>query len=332
MNSLPDVSLNALAQPLVDRFVDDAVLLGARAQRQACGAMIIDAGVDCVGSLEAGLRIAEICMAGLGRVQLVNNLSIPRWPWAVQVSTSQPLLACLGSQYAGWSLSETVDDRSYFAMASGPGRALAKAESLFNELAYGDSCDSATLILESSSLPPEALSLKVAEQCGIEPSRLNLLVTPTGSLAGSVQIASRICEVAMHKAHELQFPLQRIVDVVGITPLPPPIGNDLKAMGRTNDTILFGGQVQLYVSGAADDAKSLAEALPSTGSSDYGEPFEQIFEKYDHDFFKIDGHLFSPGQVAVTAIESGKTFFAGWLSPDLIDRSFGYSGADAPEG
>ena len=319
---MQDISLNRLAQPSIDGFLAELTLLRASSQRQPSGALVVDAGVDCLGSLEAGLRIAEICMAGLGRIQLVTSQAVPSWPWAVQVSTSQPVLACLGSQYAGWSLSETSAEGSYFAMASGPGRAMAKKEVLFDELDYHDDGDKAVLILESSSLPPDSLCLKIAHQCEIDPSNLTLFVTPTGSLAGSVQIAARIVEVALHKAHELHFPLDRIVDAVGLTPLPPPIGNDLKAMGRTNDTILFGGQVQLYVTGPDAEAASFAEALPSTSSSDYGEPFEEIFEKYDRDFFKIDGHLFSPGKVAVTAIESGKTFFGGRLSPELIDRSF----------
>ena len=94
-------------------------------------------------------------------------------------------------------------------------------------------------------------------------------------------------------------------------------------MGRTNDTILFGGQVQLLVSCADEDARGLAERLPSSASRDYGKPFADVFRDYGYDFFQIDPMLFSPAQVAVTAVASGRTFRGGYLNGDLLARSFG---------
>jgi len=317
------ISVNELSRPLVEQLIAHRHRLRLEVHRHDNGTHLIDAGVNCTGGIEAGLAIAEICMGGLGRACVTQSQAIPRWPWMIQVQTSQPLLCCLASQYAGWSVSSSSAEHRYFAMASGPGRALARKETLFDEIGYQDQSEYATFILEASSLPPEELSAQIAEQCRVSPSNLTLIVTPTGSLAGGTQVAARIVEVALHKAHELEFPLDRIVDASGVTPLPPPIANDLKAMGRTNDTILFGGRVQLFVAGQDDDIAALAQALPSTCSEDYGEPFEEVFERYERDFFKIDGGLFSPGEVLVTAIDSGNTFAAGSLNPGLIYRSFG---------
>ena len=129
--------------------------------------------------------------------------------------------------------------------------------------------------------------------------------------------------MALHKAHELGFPLDAILEGAGTTPLPPPVNDALAAMGRTNDTILFGGQVQLLVSCTDEDARDLAERLPSSASRDYGKPFAEVFREYDYDFFRIDPMLFSPAQVAVTAIGSGRTFRAGRLDGELLARSFG---------
>lgn len=315
------VSLNKTAGPLVDALLADAAALRLRVDTLANGSRIVDAGIAVRGGLEAGRRIAEICLAGLGAVRLSADSVFPDWPWQIEVSTSQPVLACLASQYAGWSLGNA--DPKFHALGSGPGRALAQREALFAELDYIDQAERACLVLETDRLPPVDVAEKVCADCGIEASNLTLILTPTGSLAGGVQIAARVVEVALHKAHELDFPLSAIVDGAGRAPLPPPTGDGLQAMGRTNDTILFGGQVQLWVDADDDSAEALARGLPSGGSPDYGRPFAEVFADYDYDFFKIDPMLFSPAKVAVTALKSGRTFHAGRLDDALLQRSFG---------
>ena len=315
-------SVNAGAAPLVAALVERADALRVGVTRMEGGTRVVDAGIDHPGGIEAGLLIARICMGGLGDAALRSIPVFPDWPWQVEVRTSQPVLACLGSQYAGWSLSFGAP-RKFSALGSGPARALAVREPLFEELGYRDRADSACLVLETDRHPPTALAEKVSMDCGVSPERLTLVLTPTGSLAGVVQIAARVVEVALHKAHEIGFPLDAIVDGAGSTPLPPPIGDPLAAMGRTNDTILFGGQVQLFVSCADERAEDLAARLPSSGSKDYGKPFAEVFREYGYDFFRIDPLLFSPACVAVTALGSGRTFRGGRLDGVLLERSFG---------
>jgi methenyltetrahydromethanopterin cyclohydrolase len=163
---------------------------------------------------------------------------------------------------------------------------------------------------------------EVAEACGIEPERLTILFAPTGSLAGSVQVVARVVEVALHKAHMLKYPLDRIVDAIGSAPLSPPHPDAAVSMGRTNDAIIFGGRVQLFVTGPAVEARELAAGLPSFKSRDYGAPFADIFKRAGGDFHAVDPMLFSPALVAVTALETGETFRAGTISADLLDASF----------
>ena len=320
MNSPP--SVNATAAPLVAALRERADALRVGVTRIEDGTCVLDAGIDHAGGIEAGLLIARICMGGLGEVALRSNPVFPDWPWQVEVRTSQPVLACLGAQYAGWSLSFDAPEK-FSALGSGPARALAAREPLFDELGYRDTADSACLVLETDRFPPAALAEKVSRDCGLAPERLTLALTPTGSLAGVVQIAARVVEVALHKAHEIGFPLDAIVDGAGSAPLPPPIDDPLTAMGRTNDAILFGGQVQLFVSCADEQAEDLACRLPSGSSRDYGKPFAKVFRDYGYDFFRIDPMLFSPARVAVTALGSGRTFHAGRLDSELLQRSFG---------
>ena len=320
MSMLP--SVNASAAPLVAELVERAHALRVGVGRMEDGACVVDAGLEHRGGIEAGLLIARICMGGLGHAALRSNPAFPDWPWQVEVRTSHPGLACLGAQYAGWSLSFDAPEK-FSALGSGPARALAAREPLFEELGYRDRADRACLVLETDRRPPAALSEKVSRDCGVSPERLTLVLTPTGSLAGVVQIAARVVEVALHKAHELGFPLDAIVDGAGSTPLPPPIDDPLAAMGRTNDTILFGGQVHLFVSCGDEQAEDLALRLPASNSKDYGKPFAEVFRDYGYDFFEIDPMLFSPARATVTALGSGRSFRAGRLDADLLERSFG---------
>ena len=321
----PSPSVNATAAPLVAELVERADALRVGITRMEDGTRIVDAGIEHRGGIEAGLLIARICMGGLGDAALRSSPVFADWPWQVEVRTSQPVLACLGAQYAGWSLSFDAPGK-FNALGSGPARALAVREPLFEELRYRDRADSACLVLETDRYPPAALAEKVSGDCGVAPERMTLVLTPTGSLAGVVQIAARVVEVALHKAHEIGFPLDAIVDGAGSAPLPPPIDDPLTAMGRTNDTILCGGQVHLFVSCGDEQARDLAAQLPSGSSKDYGKPFAEVFRDYGYDFFRIDPMLFSPAKVAVTALGSGRTFRGGRLDGALLERSFGGGG------
>ena len=261
-------------------------------------------------------------MGGLGHVRLQTGGPFRLWPWQISVYSTNPILACLGSQYAGWSLVHGAGKGAFHALGSGPGRALAAKETLFVELGYRDQADNACLVMEVDKEPPAEIIDKVVRDCGIEAGRLTLILTPTRSLAGTVQIVGRVLEVALHKVHALGFPLDRVVDGLGSAPLPPPSADFITAMGRTNDAILFGGEVHLFVSGSDDDAKKLAGELSCVGSRDYGKPFGQIFKDYKFDFYQIDPQLFAPASVAVTTLKSGRTFRGGRLNEELLNKSF----------
>ena len=315
-------SINLLTQPLLENLKRDASALRLTQTTLKNGTTLVDAGILAQGGLEAGRRIAEICMGGLGHIAL--SMGPGKWPLSLYVHAANPVLACLGSQYAGWSLSHGKGEATFRALGSGPARALAKKEKLFEELDYHDTATSAALVLEVDRAPPPALIEKIVDDCHIAANQLTIILTPTQSLAGVVQIVARVLEVALHKVHALGFPLEKIIDGTGVAPLPPPAADFITSMGRTNDAILFGGRVQLFVDGSDDDAQQLAEQLPSSSSRDYGKRFGQIFKEVDYDFYKIDPMLFAPAEVVVSTLKGGKTFRAGKVNDVLLDTSFSY--------
>ena len=316
-------SVNQLSAPLVQHLIDNSTALRLHIEKLSNGSTVIDAGIKCHGSIEAGRIITEVCLGGLGHAQVRSNDRFKNWRWSIDVITSHPVIACLGSQYAGWSLEHKTGESTFMAMGSGPARAMGSSEELLKELGYRDEPGLACLVLEVSELPPVEIADKVADRCGIAAENLTIIVTPTTSMAGSVQVVGRSLEVALHKVHVLGFPLDHIKDGFASAPLCPPHSNFIKAMGRTNDSILFGGDVHLLVSGENSDAEQLANQLPSSNSKDYGKPFAQVFKDSGYKFYDIDPNLFSPAKATVTNIDTGTSFHAGKLDADLLEQSFG---------
>jgi methenyltetrahydromethanopterin cyclohydrolase len=161
----------------------------------------------------------------------------------------------------------------------------------------------------------------VAAKAGLDPAQLTFVVAPTASLAGGVQISARILETGLHKMETLGFDVRKVVSGIGTAPGPPVAKNDIRAIGRTNDCILCGGQAHYTIRAGDDELSTLAEKLPASASRDYGTPFYEIFQRYDGDFYKIDPLLFSPAEVWLTSTISGKTFHAGRLNADVLQAS-----------
>ena len=313
------ISVQQYSAPLVAHLIANAPVLGCAVSTHESGATIIDAGIQVPGGLEAGRIIAEICMGGLGSVALQQVPQFANWPLSVVVTAKQPVIACLGSQYAGWALSH----EKFFSLGSGPARSIAQREEVFKDIHYSDKGEQTVLVLETDKVPPVQVIEKVARDTGLPANKLTFILTPTRSVAGSLQVTARVLEVALHKCHTLHFDLDAIVDGYGVAPVPPPSPDFIVGMGRTNDAILFGGFVQLFVNADDAAAEQLAKQLPSSASKDYGRPFAEVFKAVNMDFYQIDPMLFSPAKVSVTNLKSGKTFFAGKFNEDLLNQSFG---------
>jgi methenyltetrahydromethanopterin cyclohydrolase len=312
------VSMNERAATLVDAMASDAGALGIEVRTLDSGARLLDCGAQARGGLEAGLLFAAACMGALGRVDPVPVVVGERtWP-GVGVSVDEPAAACLAAQYAGWKLEH--DD--FFAMASGPGRALARAEDLFDELAWREQAKEAVLCLETRQDPPAEVVEKVAERCGVEASAVTFLIAPTASVCGSVQISARVVETALHKLHELGVDPARVRHGWGCCPIAPVAKDDKLAIGRTNDAVLYGGTVHLWIEGSDDEVAELARKLPSSASEAFGTPFGELLADANWDFYEVDPMLFSPAAVTLTSAESGRAHHGGGLAPDVLERSF----------
>src|SRR5258706_8931657 len=235
-------SLNQRALRVADRIRADLDGLGV-AMHDIGGATVFDCGVKSPGGVRAGLELARVCVADLAEVTLVAgdaaSLNYPR----VQVVSDQPVRACMASQYAGWQ----INVGKYFAMGSGPMRAAYGKEELFAHIGGPEQSLFAVGVLETGKLPSEEVVQFLTGKLGLAGNQLTLLAAATRSLAGGVQVVARALEMALHKLHELKFDLNQVKSGIGLAPLPPPAADDMAAIGRTNDAILYGGRATVFV-------------------------------------------------------------------------------------
>ncbi|MBI2191064.1 MAG: methenyltetrahydromethanopterin cyclohydrolase [Planctomycetes bacterium] len=312
------LSLNHRAYQLVSEVTHYAEGLGVKPLELPRGARGFDFGIQAQGGLSAGAWLARVCLANLGTVgwkeHAVSGTSCP----LVCVRSEYPVQACMGSQYAGWQIASG----KYFAIGSGPMRALYGAEPLFDVIGCREKCDVALGVLETRQFPSAEVVDYLADKLHLPPQKIYLFLAPTASMAGGFQVVARSVETALHKLLELGFDLHRVVCGEGSAPMPPVAKDDLAAIGRTNDAILYGASVKLRVRGDDASLETIGPKTPSSASPDYGDPFSEIFKRYNHDFYKIDKLLFSPAEITFENVDTGRSFQFGSRNIALLERSF----------
>jgi methenyltetrahydromethanopterin cyclohydrolase len=311
------LSVNELALEIFENLAEYAEEFNAAYHELDNGARIIDCGVSTRGGYAAGRAFTEICMGGLGEVnfRMANILDFPL-P-SIDVFTDFPSISCLGAQKAGW----TIKHNNYFAMGSGPARALSlKPKHTYEVIGYEDDFDSAVIALESDHLPNGEVMEKIAEDCHIDVGNVCAVVAPTSSIVGSIQVAGRCVETAIYKLNELHFDTRKITAAFGCAPLPPVRGPKM-AMGVTNDATIYHGRIMLTMK--APEIKDYLEKIPSNKSKGYGKPFNEIFKEAGYDFYKIDTSLFSPAEVVINEMSEGVVYHCGAVNPNVTLKSFG---------
>ncbi len=317
-----DLSVNRLAWKLLEGFIENPDLYGVKVGETSSGTIIIDAGIEVIGGFQAGKLITQICMGGCGRVEITSKKYGDMELQSVFVFTDHPAIATLGSQYAGWQ----VNEEGYFAIGSGPARALAlRPKAIYEEIRYKDESDKAVVILETCKYPPAQLIDRIVKDCKILHENLAVILTPTASVAGATQISGRIVETGIHKLRKVGLDPNVISHAWGIAPIPPVHPEFANAMARTNDAILYGGTAYYAVECDDDDElKRIADNAPSEASKQYGRPFMELFKEADYDLYKIDPSLFAPAAVIVNNMRTGNVFRAGKINARILAESFGF--------
>ena len=202
------------------------------------GGRYIDCGIERPGGLLPGVELARICLAGLaqsrdraGRGRRAAPITM------IQVVTDHPVRACLASQYAGWAIKEG----KYFAMGSGPMRAAAGTEAIYDiDRTSREHRTSSSACSRPASRRLPRSSGRSRRPAGSSRRRSRCSSPRPPAWPAACRSSARSVETALHKLAELKFDLSRIVSAHGTAPLPPVAADDLAAIGRTNDAILYG--------------------------------------------------------------------------------------------
>jgi methenyltetrahydromethanopterin cyclohydrolase len=314
------LSVNCLAWELVEELCRKADYYGLIVENLRSGTTIIDAGITAKGGFQAGKLITEICMGGCGRAEITSRkfgeVELP----SIFVFSDHPVIATLGSQFAGWQIKEG----EYFAIGSGPARALAlKPKEIYEKIDYKDDFNKAVVVLETDKYPPKKLVKRFAEECRVTLKNLAIILTPTASVTGATQVSGRIVETGIHKLSKLGLNPKSIQEAWGYAPIPPIHPEFTYAMARTNDAILYGGTTYYTVEDDnEEELKQIIAKAPSRSSEAYGKPFMEIFKEANHDFYKIDPILFAPAVLIVNNLKTGRIFKTGETNSRILMKSF----------
>lgn len=309
------ISVNTFALPVVQDMMKNAEILGIKVHTLENGATVIDCGVHENGCYEAGLQFLKVCAGGLIEPAIIHQPVGGNMHPFVHLTVKHPIIACLGSQKAGW----VIHRNSFFAMGSGPARALAlKPKGTYNAIQYHDTSDVAIIALEAGVLPNSIICEYIAEKCGVKPSNLYALVAPTNSIVGSIQISGRIVTMAMHKLEDMGYDLTNIVNAAGRSPVAPIKKTFEQAMGITNDCNIYYGSVILTTKLFSEEFSKIT----SNNSEKYGKPFYELFKDADYNFIEIGSYLgFSPAELTVNDCTTGKTYHYGRLNEEIFLKS-----------
>ncbi|MFW9824689.1 MAG: methenyltetrahydromethanopterin cyclohydrolase [Candidatus Thorarchaeota archaeon] len=326
------VRINDLAKVLVEKLINHKELYNVDVHYLSNKSTVLDL---TKASWEGGKIVGEICMGGLGNVEFsYYNLDGHFIP-SVNVYTSEPVISCMASQLAGWSvkLKKEVEKNGemkkkviFQSLGSGPARAKSKVEKIFDEIDYSDDSNCSVIVFETPKLPNEEVMEIIAEKSGVDISNTYAVCAPTACLTGSIQVAARIVETGIHKLHEIKFPIDIINDGFGTTTIAPVAKDDLGAMGRTNDSISAGGMTYYTIEVEKEREEELFEIIkkaPASTSSSYGKPFIETFKAANYNFYDIDPGLFAPATYTITNLTTGKGITAGRLNHSLLKDSYG---------
>src|SRR5271157_726651 len=315
------ISVNKNVMPKVRYLIEHAEQLGCRHFRLESGAHIIDMGVEQKGGFEAGRLFAEITMADLATCHFTNyvlpgDISV----LAVEMYTAEPLLACLCSQIGGYPLSSG----DFAAIGSGPGRAKAALDidHSFHFTDYRDDSDEVVFGIQANHFPDEGMVRQVVWDCRVVPDNVYFLAHKTSSIVASIQVSARILEQTINKMVKKGFDLSTLEYARGFCLVAPLDRDPEAAMGKINDSLLYGGRSEFWVKWDDHKIQEILPKLVTESSKDYGRLFRDLFIEAGRDFYKMDLDIHSPASVQIVNMNSGKMFKAGRLREDLIKKSY----------
>ncbi|MEL7608922.1 MAG: methenyltetrahydromethanopterin cyclohydrolase [Bacillota bacterium] len=283
--------------------------------RLACGAQVLDAGVETAGSFETGAKVSELCQGGLARASIgVAECGGTPFP-AIAVESFAPALSTFKLQSAfGF---EGV-------MLSGPIKLhLEENPFIDRDIPLQDAKNTLSAVVQADELPDCAWARRLAERVKCNAEDLRLVVAPQESVAGSTQISGRMNEnILLTMEKSLGYPAAAVEQIVGRSPICP-VNSGAKGKKRLlpDDFLHYAGCAYLTMRAEPGwDVKKLAYDLTFESLDIYGALFIDLLEAAGGDFFKIPniGGINKLAVVTVNDLNSRRVYAAGRANYDLL--------------
>jgi methenyltetrahydromethanopterin cyclohydrolase len=279
--------------------------------------MLIDAGVDVLGSFEAGRILIEICHGGLANASLgltdIGGTLLPQ----VTVESFRPTISTYGLQ------------ASYPLSTDEPGVRLSGPIRLYLDGAVVMENPAAIAVIESDHLLDDEFALALAERSNLSPQSLTLIVVPGWSVVGAVQIAGRVNESVIFTLEEsLKVDSRKVKHMIGQAPVCPVSQIDSPEEKRPypDDFIHYAGEVVLtLLASPEDDLERLAHLLSFASTSIYGSLFHDVLAVAGGIFEAIPDliHINKPAQVTIEDLSTGRAAHAGVKDVALLTSLLG---------
>ena len=297
---------------------------------------IIDTGVNVKGGFKAAEYVTKAALCGFGEAKTImakyGSMHLP----AVVAYTDLP--AIIAISYYVWPEvmhPPHVKTDEYSAWVSGPGKALKqKPEKVYAKLDYKDEGSVAVLLVQprGKQLPDESVAEKLANACGINPENLYLLVTPTNSIVGSVQVSARTMEDGFWRLTEYYgISYDRVEEIMTLTPIAPVSPKVFREpCPWADDMIRHGGVLHAWIySKEGEDLQKMAEEMViENNPKSFGKSFYQlavIEKKYigpEYDLVRLaeEGCGFVIAEACLYDTRVGRMYRAGRVHDNILEK------------
>ena len=337
LERVKSISINKLAFKLVKEMIDHKDELGVDVYTMKNGTTVIDTGVNVRGGYKAAEYVVKISLGGLGEARVTSmyvdeDLILP----AIAVYSDYPVSVAL-AMYVWVNVVEAphLETGKYTAWVSGPGRSKAKEpEKVFNKFDYEDPADVAVLVVQprGRELPPVEFADDLAKRCRVSPENLYLIVTPSYSITGSVQVSARSLEDWFWRLAEYyKIPYHRIEAVMTVTAVAPISPNVFKEpCAWADDMIRYASMVHAWVySKEGEDLKRIVEeSVIENYPEIFGKSFydvavlekKYIFPDLNLEAIAREGRGFIFAQANIYDTRTGRHYSAGRIHKSIIKR------------
>lgn len=315
-------SLNNMAAKIVEEeIIPNAEALNVDVFRLSNGATVIDMGVKAKGGWKAAKLFTDTCMGGMGELvyqsMYVGNHIIP----TVSIQIDRPDVTQLGAHIAGLY----VPYHGRYQPVSGPLRAITGTDHWAERVTYRDTeAKKAVGHLQITTLPDEELAETICQRINMDPKDLYLIPSATSTVVGSVQIVARNLEQTFATLGDhLDFPINSIVQGIGFAPVISIEDDEIVAMGRVNDGLIYGQESTVYIDCEDDDILRFADKLPMCKNDTvFGIPFEEMFRESGCDWAKVPRDWDAPCKINFLNIRTNHFFPIGMLHYGVLERDF----------